>query len=157
MPGVCPDIVDYSAWGQSVCESTDTATSYVPTQQALGPAPTIHFFPRSGPRKIRTSVSGGIMESGDRRILASNVPEESIVDLWSKSKESAIRHSWHSSMKVYHCFSTLRSRRRASMALRVACSVKVSDSFGIPVTKGLIIQPSPEGMSRVSEATSLWT
>src|SRR6266478_8180639 len=92
------------------------ATSYVPAQQALGPAPAVHFFPRSGPRKIRTSVSGGIRENGDRRILASNVPEEGIVDLWRKSKESAIRHS---SMKVYHCFSTLRSRRRASMALRV--------------------------------------
>src|SRR6266550_2793179 len=45
----------------------------------------------------------------------------------------------------------------ASTALRVASSVKVSDSLGMSVTNGRIIQPSPVGMSRVSEATSLWT
>src|SRR5882724_4868831 len=50
------------------------ATSYVPAQQALGPAPAIHFFPRSGPRKIRTSVSGGIRESGNRRNFAIRAP-----------------------------------------------------------------------------------
>src|SRR5260370_37735266 len=50
-----------------------------------------------------------------------------------------------------------RAGRCASTALRVASSVKVSVSFGIPVTNGLIIHPNPVGISRVSEATSLCT
>src|SRR6266576_1044896 len=118
-----------------------------------GPRPRSTSFRGAGRAEFELQSRAG-RESGNRRILASNVPEEGIVDLWRKSKESAIRHS---SMKVFHCFSRLRPRRRASMALRVACSVNVSDSFGMSATKGLIIQPSPEGMSRVSEATSLWT
>lgn len=40
---------------------------------------------------------------------------------------------------------------------RVASNVNVSDSFGIAVTNGPAIQPNPAGISRVKEATSLWT
>src|SRR5713226_3837835 len=44
-----------------------------------------------------------------------------------------------------------------STAFLAASSVNFSVSLGMPVMKGLIIHPSPVGMSRVSEATSLCT
>src|SRR2546426_9759899 len=91
------------------------ATSYVPAQQALGPAPAIHFFPRSGPRKIRTSVSGGIRESGNRRILASNVPKEGIVDYAGNRRNFAI---WAPRWK--HIFASRHGKGNGALRLLYA-------------------------------------
>lgn len=51
----------------------------------------------------------------------------------------------------------LTFENRFSTAFRVACNVNVSDSFGTLVTNGASSHPSPVGMSRVSDATSLCT
>src|SRR5208282_3629410 len=59
-----------------------------------------------------------------------------------------------------HSLSQCAARYRFSLsctALRVASSVKARVSFGILVTNGPTSHPSPVGISRVSEATSLCT
>src|SRR5437588_12254567 len=82
--------------------------------------------------------------------------DRNAADVWELRKEAAGKKPPSTAQRPYGASADQWPWWCASTALRVASSVKASDSFGMPVTKDLIIQPSPVGMSRVSEATSLW-
>ena len=176
----------YAAADVYVSPTLEDAFALPPLEAMACGLPVITSVNNGGNEIVENGVNGFVLqEPTDARALAETIQglyqEPSLRDaIGEAAAKTAAQMSWdRNAAEVWalledvaarthhaHVMSTnpdsesnsaQRFTRCASTALRVASSVEVSDSLGTLLTNGLISQPRPVGISRVSEATSLCT